>query len=122
MDTFSQPSQESKQATTTDGETPFLHCILVSQTVSMASDAKDKPLLPSAPPPWHSVALITLLLALSLAHLPSTDSLDQVATQPIFCHTVFPEYLSLQQLAWVRWSMAAVILGTSLQTALLSQG
>ena len=75
---------------------------------------KNKPVLTSAPPPWHTTALIAGILAVLLRSLPSASSIDEIATEDTFSHVVFPEWLTLQQVAAIRLSFAAVMIGVSL--------
>jgi hypothetical protein len=80
------------------------------------------PPLSSAPPPWHAVALVGIMIAVFVRCLPTWDDLDAVATVDVFTHRVFPHHLSLLGLALLRGSMALLIWGTSLHLIYFSQG
>ncbi|CAB9497397.1 expressed unknown protein [Seminavis robusta] len=78
-------------------------------TTPKKETSKDKP-LDRAPPPWHSVAFVACITALSLYQCVSAiHSLDKVAVLDTFTHRVFPEYVSLALLGWVRLAIAILI-------------
>jgi hypothetical protein len=85
-------------------------------------ESKDRPVLLSAPPPWHAVALVVTCIGVFVYRLPSWTSIDEAATVETFTRRLFPELISIQQLALVRILFAALIWGTSLQTACISNG
>ena len=76
------------------------------------------PVLTSAPPPWHAVVLLMSMVSLFVSLLPSLESLDQRATMQTFSNIIFPNYLSLQHVAYIRLSMATIIFALSTQTML----
>jgi hypothetical protein len=78
--------------------------------------------LKEAPPPWHSVALLVAFLAFCVATLPSLASLDEVATLSTFTSRIFPQYLSLKQLAYIRLWFALTIWWTSFHTVFIGNG
>jgi hypothetical protein len=71
----------------------------------------------SAPPPWHTVSCIVLFLAIFLQTLPTLAKLDEVARVETFSFRLFPNHLSVRQLAWVRAFMAAAIFTTTIAMA-----
>lgn len=86
-----------------------------SQAASAEKQAKkERAVLSSAPPPWHTVALLVLFVSIFLNYLPTLEELDQVATVKTFTTVMFPEYTSLRLLAWSRLGMAAIIFATSM--------
>jgi len=98
-------------------------------------------LLQSAPPPWHAVAFVGLILAVLAPTLPhccsaaapqntlennrdSDSSLYNqqqqalLLLQQIFARRLFPQYISVRQLAWIRLAMALTVWATTLATAM----
>lgn len=78
--------------------------------------------LKDAPPPWHSVALLVAFLAFCVATLPTLWSLDEAATLKTFTSRVFPQYISLKQLAYIRLFVALTIWWTSFHTVFIGNG
>ena len=89
---------------------------------SSTTTIKDKPVLSSAPPPAHSIALMTLFLGVFCYSFPSWENVDQAATVETFTNIVFPDLMSLQQLAYIRLTIAALIWAVSFETVVLSDG
>ena len=83
---------------------------------------RKKKALTSAPPPWHSVLLIVVMGGFFVATLPSLDTLDEAATMETFTQIVFPEYLTLWSLAWIRMAIAISIWSVTIHTSVLSEG
>ena len=79
-----------------------------------SSDAIKRVVLTSAPPPWHSIAIYFMLLALWTSLLPTWEALDELATMETFTHRVFPELLSIKALAYIRLSLAAIVWVTTI--------
>ncbi|KAG7365281.1 hypothetical protein IV203_038484 [Nitzschia inconspicua] len=79
-------------------------------------EQKSKPLpsLTSGMPPWHSTFFVGALAAITLTHLPSLESLDQMATLDQFTHRVFPNLLTLRGLALIRLSIAAIAISLTI--------
>ena len=71
--------------------------------------------LSSAPPPWHSVLVLLTVISISLYLFPTFQSLDETATLETFTSRVFPELLTLRQLAYIRLAFAATIWIASIQ-------
>jgi hypothetical protein len=78
--------------------------------------------LTSAPPPLHSVFAIGILSAVFVNYLPSVESLDEAAKVETFTRVIFPDYMNVYSLAYLRLLIAATIWWTSFQTAVLSNG
>lgn len=78
-----------------------------------AKDVQQGEVLTTAPPPWHSVALIGFLFALFANIMPSWDELDQVAALSTFSRTE-AWISSVWYLGLVRSAIAATIWGTTL--------
>ncbi|GKY94289.1 hypothetical protein MPSEU_000394700 [Mayamaea pseudoterrestris] len=74
--------------------------------------------LTAAPPPWHSILILCSMITLFLWRLPSIQSIDQDATIATFTNIIFPSFLSLRQLAYIRLAIAASIWALSIQTIL----
>jgi len=80
------------------------------------SSPSSRTVLKSAPPPWHSVALMAIMLMVFVALLPSLESLDRDATPEVFTQILFPNLLSVRQLALCRLTIAAIIWIMSIRT------
>ena len=76
----------------------------------------------SAPPPFHSIALVGLFLVVFLAILPSAEQLDQYAAIQVFTHRVFPQVLSVAALAYTRLFFALFIFAVSFHTTFIGKG
>ena len=74
-------------------------------------------ILTSAPPPWHTVSCIVLFLAIFLQKLPTYAKLDEVAHIDTFSARLFPDHLSIRQLAWIRAFIAVAIWTTTVAMA-----
>lgn len=68
-----------------------------------------KKALTSAPPPWHSVLLIVCFGLLFVALLPSMKKIDQTATMETFTKVLFPNYFTIQMIAYIRLFIALII-------------
>ena len=90
----------------------YLSCVIMSTK----KDDSAKP-LQSAPPPWHSVALVGFLIAVFSAMLPSLEAIDHDATVETFTNRKFPDYISLQVLGWIRCAFAFLAFSTSYWTS-----
>lgn len=84
----------------------------------MSSNSKQQ-YASSAPPPWHSVAVLGLFLAVFSATLPTLEDFDRHATKETFTQSLF--FKDVSALAYARLLIAAGIFATTL-TSLLSQG
>ena len=95
-----------------------------TKAVTVAPDGYQVPskVLAYAPPPYHTVAILVCFSSVFLHFLPSLESIDEIATVETFTKRIFPDYMSIQTLGWVRLVIAAIIFGTSFQTAVLSNG
>jgi hypothetical protein len=85
-------------------------------------DKKTQPVLTSAPPPWHSVAIIGLMAAFFIHLLPSWSSIDEIAVTETFTRRIFPELMSLRTLALVRTVQALIIWAVSFHSVFISTG
>eukprot|EP00797_Seminavis_robusta_P000857 Sro1052_g235790.1 n/a (414) ;mRNA; r:7609-8850 len=72
------------------------------------------------PVPWHTQVLIGVLTAFFVAHLPTLESLDQVATVETFIHANF-ESFPLALVILVRLCLAGVMLGNAASVYLYGQ-
>jgi hypothetical protein len=78
------------------------------------SSADARPVLTSAPPPWHAVVLMTVMSALFLYSLPGQQKLDEIAIMETFAVRLFPDLISLRQLALIRAGIASMIWGITI--------
>lgn len=78
-------------------------------------DDRDKNMVPlkSAPPPWHTVALVVGLLAIMLHQLASGcwHTIDEIATPQTYTRILFPNILSLTQAGIIRLGFGCIMLG-----------
>ena len=79
------------------------------------------PLLKSAPPPWHAVAVVVAQLSLFLKIAPSLSSLDEISTLDALTNRIFPELITIRTLGCLRAIMALVIWATSIYTVFLDR-
>eukprot|EP00977_Amphora_coffeiformis_P014389 scaffold4003_cov165-Amphora_coffeaeformis.AAC.16 len=62
-------------------------------------------------PPWHTAALIALLLAVFTARIPDClASMDHIANQETLMHVIFPRILAVRQVALIRLLLGSVIM------------
>lgn len=78
--------------------------------------------LTSAPPPWHSVAALGLLSSVFAGIVPSWESVDRVAKVETFTNIVFPEYMDVATLAYVRLYICLSIAFTSFYLLFIHKG
>lgn len=78
--------------------------------------------LAAAPPPWHAVAAMGLCAAYFCRHLPSWETIDELAVTETFTRSVFPDFISVQTLGLIRAAIAVVIWATSIHTLVFSSG
>ena len=82
-----------------------------SPTTHAATNSKDadaaKPLTGYAPPPVSAVISMAFFLCLSLYYLPN----DTVVPPELFVNRVFPEYMSVEALLYLRGFFALVCFG-----------
>ena len=80
--------------------------------------ATNQPLPPgilvTAPPPWHTSALIAGLLANLSFWVPHMASVDEIATAQTLLHVNFPDLLSVTHVALLRLLLGAVMVGDTL--------
>ena len=87
----------------------------MAQKTTTAKSA-DNVALSSAPPPLHSVMLVGALIALFTKLLPSWKELREAATVDLFTKVVFPEYLDLVTVGYIRLLIATSIWLTCIAT------
>ena len=77
--------------------------------------------LSSAWPPLHTQILVGMFAAFFVARFPSLESIDEVATVETFTRVLFPEYLSVRSLAYIRLALAMVPFSTTLYQILFHE-
>lgn len=82
--------------------------------VAPVQQAVVQEILSSAPPPWHAVGFIVLCFAILFPTLPTRSKLDEVAHLETFSARLFPQYMSIQQLAWIRAILAGAVWMTTI--------
>jgi hypothetical protein len=87
-------------------------------------DDKKKTLtvLTSAPPPWHSVAILGLMAVFFISTLPAWSQIDEIAVTETFTRRIFPELISLRTLATIRTVQALIVWAVSFHSIFLSKG
>jgi hypothetical protein len=83
---------------------------------------KDKPLLATGIPPWHAAGLVGAFISLSVATLPSFESVDEIATIETFTNRLLPDLISLRMLATLRLLIAISIWLVTFYTVFVSKG
>ena len=78
--------------------------------------------LSSAWPPLHTQILVGMFAAFFVARFPSLESIDEVATVETFTARVFPEYLSIEDLAYARFAAMGLVLGVTIYSVFLQKG
>ena len=69
-------------------------------------------ILKSAPPPWHAILLIVILLVFFVSMLPSLETLDEIARVETFQNSLFG--LSISQVGLIRALVASIIWVTTI--------
>ena len=73
-------------------------------------DPKEKKVVEKAPPPWHAWVYVVIVMTTSIRQCQSTiHTIDEVAVLDTFTNRVFPEYISLLMLGWIRFAIAVSI-------------
>lgn len=95
-------------------ETASQHCLHQGEGEPVPDEIvkppKGKPILEKATPPWHAVAFVCTVMTTCVHQCrTSVQSLDQVAVLETFTHRIFPQYVSLPMLGWIRAAIAASI-------------
>jgi hypothetical protein len=83
---------------------------------------KTQIVLTSAPPPWHSVAIIGLMAVFFIRTLPAWSQIDEIAVTETFTRRIFPELISLRALATIRTVQALIVWAVSLHAVFISDG
>jgi hypothetical protein len=76
----------------------------------------------TAPPPWHTVAVLGIMTLIFITSFPSWQDVDQAATIETFTHRVFPQYMSLGALAYTRLLCCLLIWGTTIECVFFGDG
>lgn len=77
----------------------------------------------TAPPPWHSVLLVVVFLAIFVKLLPSFESLDQqAATVETFTKRLFPNHVSLKALVVLRIVLTVGMVALQVHAIVLGNG
>jgi uncharacterized membrane protein YobD (UPF0266 family) len=93
-----------------------------SSTVDNDDDKKTQLVLTSAPPSWHSVAILSLMAVFFIRTLPTWSQIDEIAVTETFTRRIFPELISLRTLATIRTVQAVIIWVVSLHAVFISDG
>jgi hypothetical protein len=91
-------------------------------TVDNDDDKKTQLVLTSAPPPWHSVAILSLMAVFFIRTLPTWSQIDEIAVTETFTRRIFPELISLRTLATIRTVQALIVWAVSFHSIFLSKG
>ena len=78
--------------------------------------------LTSAPPPWHTIATLGAIMSVFAYTLPSLENIDQVAKVDAFTTVLFPEFMNVHAVAYLRLLIALSIAFTSFYVAVLTDG
>lgn len=83
--------------------------------------ARNKLLVGKALPSLDLQLLIGIIASILVYASPSLQSIDETATAETFSKVVFPEYLSVRSVAWIRLSFATFVLIDWLETMMVSK-
>jgi hypothetical protein len=83
---------------------------------------KTQIVLTSAPPPWHTVAILGLMAVFFIRTLPAWSLIDEIAVTETFTRRIFPELISLRTLATIRTVQALIIWVVSFHAVFMSEG
>lgn len=78
--------------------------------------------LTSAPPPWHTVALLGGLIGVFAATFPSLETIDEDANVATFTHRAMPDLVSVKQLGWIRCVFSLFIFSVSFKATFFYPG
>lgn len=94
----------------------------VAENAASPADEKIKAALKSAPPPWHTVATVGAMLGIFSLLLPSWQEIDQVAKVENFTNVVFPEWMNIYTIVYVRLLVALSIWTLSFYLVFIYEG
>jgi hypothetical protein len=72
---------------------------------------KQKKYLMTAPPPLETVIAMLVLAGVALYTFPSMEKIDELAQPEIFTQRLFPQYMSLGALVYIRLLFAIFCFG-----------
>jgi hypothetical protein len=72
---------------------------------------KEKKHLMKAPPPLEAVISMSVIAGVALYTFPSMEKIDELAQPEIFTQRLFPEYVSLGALVYIRLLFAIFCFG-----------
>lgn len=75
------------------------------------------PPLASGIPPWPSILFVSAMFPIGIFFLPSLEELDEISRVAVWTNRKFPEYVSLQTMAYIRLGIAAIAIGLMIHLA-----
>jgi hypothetical protein len=75
-----------------------------------------------APPPLEAVASMVLVGIVALIAFPSMSAVDEIAKPEIFTNVLFPSYVSLSTVLYIRGGFALICFATTCYSLFLSKG
>lgn len=75
----------------------------------------------ASPVPWHTQVTIGGMLSFFVYTFPSLDSIDEVARVETFSNIIFPEFMSLEFVTFVRLLFSFIIFYDCVYTVLWGQ-
>ena len=91
-------------------------------TATTSVTSKDKEYVTHAPPPIHSIFVLSGMVAVFCAGLPTWEAIDTVATSGTFTNRVFPDLVSLQMLIYIRAAFGLLVVSVTLFSMLPGNG
>jgi hypothetical protein len=83
---------------------------------------KDREYVTHAPPPMQSIVVLTAMLSVFLACLPTWEAIDTVATIDTFTNRVFPDLVSLEMLIYIRAAFGFLVVSVTIFSMLPGNG
>jgi hypothetical protein len=91
-------------------------------TATTATSAVPNKLVHDAPPPAMAVASMVLIASLAILAFPPMRSVDEVARPQVFTNRLFPSYISLPTLLYIRTCFAILCFAVTSFKLFLSPG
>lgn len=84
--------------------------------------SKDGEYVTHAPPPLHSIFVLTVMSSVFLACLPTWEAIDTVARIDTFTHRMFPDLVSLETLIYSRAAFGLLVVSVTFYSMLPGNG
>ena len=85
--------------------------------ITTKSTETNLPPLASGIPPWPSILFVAMMFPIGMSFLPSLEELDGISQVSVWTNRKFPNLISLQTMAYIRLSIAAIAIGLMIHLA-----